>query len=103
MRVAVLGVVLILTTVWVQRRFPRLVEKVNAEREGALLPPIVTRGPFILAFGIALLSIVDVKEDRQQLAFARQLRIMQLHSGAARVRHPRVVTGGRPLPSAGAP
>ena len=100
---AILGVMLILTTVWVQRRFPRLVEKVNAERAGALLPPIVTRGPFILAFGIAMLSIVDVKEDRQKLAFARQLRIMQLHSGAARARYPRVVTVGRPLPSVGVP
>lgn len=98
---AVLGILLILTTVWIQRRFPRLVERVNGEREGALLPPLVTRGPFILTFAIAMLSIVDVKEDTQKLAFARQLRIMQLHSGAARVRYPRAITVGRPLPSAG--
>lgn len=84
---ATLGILLILTTVWVQRRFPRLVEKVNAERGGAVLPPMVTRGPFILALGFALVSIMDVKGDMETRAFRQRLRNMQLHSGSARARH----------------
>ena len=83
---ATLGVLLILTTVWIQRRFPRLVERVNAEREGVILPPMVTRGPFILAFGIALLSITDVKEDMEQQAFRQRLQVLRQHSGSARAR-----------------
>ncbi len=83
---ATLGILLILTTVWVQRRFPTLVERVNAERGGAELPPMVTRAPFILAFGIALLSIADVPEELARRDFRRRLEVMRLHSGSARDR-----------------
>jgi hypothetical protein len=84
-----LGVLLILATVWVQRRFPRLVERVNAEREGAMLPPMVTRGPFILAFGIAMLSIMDVKADMEQQAFRQRLQVLRQRSGSDRSQAPR--------------
>jgi hypothetical protein len=82
---ATLGILLIVTTVWVQRRFPRLVERVNAGRAGAALPPMVSRGPFILAFGVALLSTLDMKDDVAQHAFGQRLRLLQRHSGSASV------------------
>lgn len=80
-----LGVVLILATVWVQRRFPRLVERVNAERRGSVLPAMVTRGPAILALGIALLSIPELREEMEQQAFSRRVHILRMHSGSARL------------------
>ena len=80
---ATMGILLILTTVWVQRRFPALVERVNAERGGAELPPMVTRGPYLVALGIALISIGDVRGELEQREFRRRLEVMRLHNGAA--------------------
>jgi hypothetical protein len=80
-----LGVLLILATVWVQRRFPRLVERVNAERGRTMLPAMVTRGPVILALGIALLSITTLGEEMEQQAFSRRVQILRMHSGSARL------------------
>lgn len=89
-----LGILLIVATVWIQRRFPRLVERVNAERGSATLRPMVTRAPLILALGIALLSITDVKDDMEQYAFSRRVQILRQHSGSARAR--RVGQGAMP-------
>ncbi len=89
---ATLGILLILTTVWVQRRFPTLVARVNAERGGAELPPMVTRGPYIVALGIALLSLADVGDELKQREFRRRLENMRLHSGSARDQRPPVRT-----------
>jgi hypothetical protein len=81
-----LGILLILATVWIQRRFPRLVERVNSERGSAALAPMITRGPLILALGIALLSTTDVKDEMEQRAFSRRVQILRQHSGSAPAR-----------------
>lgn len=83
---ATLGIVLILGTVWLQRRYPRIVERVNAERGDAPLPAMVTRGPLILVLGLALLSIPDVKAEMEQRAFRQRLDLLQWRSGSARAR-----------------
>jgi hypothetical protein len=83
---ATLGIVLILGTVWVQRRFPKIVERVNAERGEAALPAMVTRAPLILVLGLALLSIPDVKAEMEQRAFRQHLDVLQRRSGSARAR-----------------
>ncbi len=83
---ATLGIVLILGTVWAQRRFPQLVERVNAERGEAVLPPMITRGPFVLTLGLALLSLPDAKAELEQRAFRQRLDVLQLRSGSMRAR-----------------
>lgn len=83
---ATLGILLILVTVWLQRRFPALVERVSAGRGGQSLPPMVTTGPFILALGVTLLSIPDAREARVQNDFRMRLYEAQRKSGSDTVR-----------------
>jgi hypothetical protein len=83
---ATLGILLILVTVWLQRRFPALVERVSAGRRGQSLPPMVTAGPFILALGVTFLSIPDAREARLQNDFRMRLYEAQRKSGSDTVR-----------------
>lgn len=97
---ATLGIALILGTVWVQRRFPKIVERVNAERGEAALPAMVTRAPLILVLGLALLSIPDVKAEREQRAFRQHLDVLQRRSGSARARAGRKIPDSARRPAA---
>ncbi|MFN8571345.1 MAG: hypothetical protein U0132_04760 [Gemmatimonadaceae bacterium] len=81
------GILLILLTVWVQRRFPSVVERLDRRRQGTPLPPMVTRGPFLLALGMSLLTIPDAKEARAQEDFRRELTRMRRHNDSLRAQH----------------
>lgn len=72
-----LGIVLILMTVWMQRRFPRLVERVNADRGGAVLPRIATSGPVLIAMAIAIASISESRTEAAQRATQKRLDAAQ--------------------------
>ncbi|MBV6520589.1 MAG: hypothetical protein MNPFHGCM_00706 [Gemmatimonadaceae bacterium] len=54
---AILGLLLILATVWVQRRFPILVQRVNAERGSTAIPRILTWGPLLYAMAMARVAL----------------------------------------------
>lgn len=81
---AVLGGGVILMTVWLQRRFPALVSRVNALRAtdrpglpGARWIPWAFVG---LSLGITLLGIPDAREALVQRAFQERLYLLRMHS-----------------------
>jgi hypothetical protein len=63
---ATLGLIVIVTTVWMQRRFPALVERVSrAEQDGSkVLPagPIAVLGPLAIALTAMLFAVPEARE-----------------------------------------
>ena len=81
---AVLGGGVILMTVWLQRRFPALVGRVNALRAsdrpglpGARWIPWAFVG---LSLGILFLRIPEAREELVQRAFQERLYLLRMHS-----------------------
>jgi hypothetical protein len=84
---AALGLLLIFATVWLQRRFPTLVERVNAARGGRRGLPGAAWIPWYLAaasLGITLLKVPEDAEERAQRDFSQRLHILRMHSGSLR-------------------
>jgi hypothetical protein len=86
--VASLGILLILATVFLQRRFPALVERVNRDRDptrrGLPGSNLTSWLPAILAAGLTIAQIPDLDEQRRQREFRERLRILRQHSGSMR-------------------
>jgi hypothetical protein len=103
--IATLGILLILATVWLQRRFPALVRRVNEGRVGQALPRMATLGPFLFAVGMALLALPETREWHEQQRFRARLWVLQQHSGSARARNggDRVRSAPPPPPEAQPP
>ncbi len=78
------GLLLILLTVWAQRRFPGVVARVDGGRQHLVLPPMVTRGPFLLSLGISLLTLPEAAEDRTQAEFRREFWKLRRHNDSLR-------------------
>lgn len=81
---AVLGGGVILTTVWMQRRFPALVARVNALRAsdrpglpGARWIPWAFVG---LSLGITLLKLPEAREELVQRQFQERLYLLRMYS-----------------------
>jgi len=66
---ATLGLVVIVATVWMQRRFPALVERVNREEPagGKALPtgPIAVLGPLAIAITAMVFAVGEAKEQAE--------------------------------------
>jgi hypothetical protein len=93
---ATLGLLLIFATVWLQRRFPALVERVNATRGGRRGLPGASWIPWLVAsasLGITLLKLPEDAEERAQRDFNQRLHILRMHSGSLRP------PPSRPVPS----
>ncbi|HSA58035.1 MAG TPA: hypothetical protein VLE53_20140 [Gemmatimonadaceae bacterium] len=97
---AVLGGGVILTTVWLQRRFPALVARVNALRAidrpglpGARWIPWAFVG---LSLGITLLALPEAREERVQRAFEQRLYLLRLHSRSLSAPPVRPIPGAPP-------
>ena len=81
-----LGILMIVGTVWVQRRYPILVQRFGAP-EGRSLP--WSKGmawlPVFFAFFRALIGLTDAAEERTNREFRERLYILRQHSGSLRV------------------
>ena len=90
-----LGILTIVGTVWVQRRYPVLVQRFGAP-EGRSLP--WSRGmawlPVFFAFSRALIGLTDAAEERTNREFRERLHLLRQHSGSLRISPDRV----RPVP-----
>jgi hypothetical protein len=85
---ASLGIAVLFTTVWLQRRFPALATRLGGIRGGrgglpgsAILPWMVAG----LALGITLLKIPEASEERLNREFTQRLHNLRMHSGSLRV------------------
>ena len=84
---ASLGIALLFATVWLQRRFPTLTNRLGGSRSargglpGSPLIPWMVAG---LALGITLLKIPEAAEERLNRDFQQRLYILRLHSGSLR-------------------
>lgn len=83
---AALGIITILGTVWIQRRYPSLVQRFGSDSR-RLLP--WSQGmawlPVFFAFSMALISLADAAEERANRAFQERLALLRQHSGSIRV------------------
>ena len=97
-----LGVLVILTVVWMQRSFPKLVERIDAsrgdDRRGLPWSAPMSLLPAFFAVGMAVMSLADVAEERAQQEFRQRLHILRMHSGSIRA-----PTGERAAPPAATP
>jgi hypothetical protein len=92
---AALGVLTILSTVWLQRRFPAWAARLAG---GSRLPPWsppMAWVPAAFALVVALVSLTDAAEQRAQREFRERLSILRMHSGS--LRQPK----GRPIGPSG--
>jgi hypothetical protein len=87
-----LGILTIVATVWIQRRFPVLVQRFGAP-SGRALPwsPGMAWLPAFFCFGMAIIGLADAAEERAQREFRERLHILRMHSGSypASPRRPR--------------
>ena len=95
-----LGILTIVGTVWVQRRYPVLVRRFGAP-EGRSLP--WSKGmawlPVFFALSRALIGLADAAEERTNREFRERLHLLRQHSGSLRVSPDRP----RPVPRDSAP
>lgn len=82
---ALVGLILIVLAVWVQRRFPGLLARKDGQRP-LLWSPVMAWVPAGFAIAMALLSLPDITDARAQREFSERLRILQGHSGSQRAR-----------------
>lgn len=95
---AVLGAVLLFATVWMQRRYPALAQRLGARQRRAGLPgsaamPWIFAGAALVATG---LHLPDAAEERIDREFRQRLEILRGHSGSRQP--PRRVAPGVPAP-----
>lgn len=90
-----LGVLTIVGTVWLQRRFPELVRRFGSP-SGRSIP--WSRGmawlPVFFAASMAVIGLADVAEERIQRDFRERLHLLRQHSGSIRI------APSRPRPAA---
>jgi hypothetical protein len=86
---AIAGIGLILLSVGVQRRFPGLLSGRDPADATRPLPwsRVMAWLPAGFALAMALLSLTDLAEEREQRAFRQRLAILQGHSGSVRARN----------------
>lgn len=83
---AAIGVLTIAAAVWVQRRFPKLLDRGASEmREIPWSAPMAWL-PAVFAIGLSLTFLADRAEVRQQQEFHDRFVILQGHSGSLRAR-----------------
>jgi len=82
---AALGVLTIVGTVWLQRRFPELVRRFGAPT-GRSIP--WSKGmawlPVFFAASMAVIGLADAAEERINRDFRERLHLLRLHSGSIR-------------------
>lgn len=93
---AALGILMIAATVWMQRRFPALVARIDASRGGRprALPwsPVLSIMAPVFALVVALAELADSADERAQREFRQRWWILHEHSHReirARERRPR--------------
>ncbi|MGQ0650081.1 MAG: DUF2157 domain-containing protein [Gemmatimonadaceae bacterium] len=91
---ATLGVLTILSTVWLQRRFPALAARLSGDSGQLPWSPPMAWLPTVFAFGMALISLADAREEREQREFRERLHILRMHSGSLDA-HTRGPTGAQ--------
>ena len=85
---ATMGAVLLFATVWLQRRFPGIAERLGSRRgsrgglPGSGVLPWLFAG---MALGITALRFPEALEERENIAFRQRLTILRQHSGSIRV------------------
>lgn len=97
---AALGLLMILATVWTQRRFPSLVQRFArgnvavAAGEGSRILPW-SRGmawlPAFFCLGLGLIALADAREERLNAEFRQRLTILRQHSGSLRANAERAI------------
>ena len=82
-----LGLLLIVSTVWMQCRFPVLVERVGARRtpgrSGLPGSPVIPWTVVVWSLGMTLLRIPEAREERVNREFRERLSILRSHSGSS--------------------
>lgn len=84
---AALGGALLFATVWAQRRFPALAQRLGARAEGrGGLPgsPVMPWLVAVAALGITILRMPEAAEERANLEFQQRLHVLRMHSGSLR-------------------
>jgi hypothetical protein len=98
---AALGILMIVGTVWLQRRFPSLVRRFGSPA-GRSIP--WSNGmawlPVFFAASMAVIGLADAEEERINRDFRERLHILRQHSGSMRVapsrpRPPRADSGAQ--------
>lgn len=83
---AALGILTIVATVWIQRRFPSLFQRFGSHA-GRSLP--WSQGmawlPVFFCFCMGLISLADAAEERANREFHQRLHLLRQHSGSIKV------------------
>lgn len=104
-----LGAALLFATVWFQRRFPSMTQRLGARRGGRGGLPGTGIAPWLAAvsaLGITAASVPEAMEERRNQEFQQRLHILRMHSGSLRAPPTRAVPvpgGTTPRPTAPPP